>query len=330
MTFLSRQLLILILPALAVTTTFLAGANKGPVRIYWTLCAIGITFVQGFIHLRKEVVLRSAREEAIAARTNLAITVFDASQPVVAALQHIADADNPEDRRSAVDILIRCTVGLAHTQLGHQTGIRCSVRAAFYRLSGNRLIREYHQGRPGGRAPRAMFDARRSAEDSVAMACAQGEEALLEDDLENRPPRYMLDVQHRDYRSFISVPVRTPQRSFGMLTADSDKPHSLSDVDKGFLILLAGALAAGLAQLDQCPGNDGKDHQKANDLRRAHGGEPRPAAPSGGPAASTGGPAPPPGGPAGRRGRPDRTRGGSPDIPVPREGTKDDLRPTEE
>lgn len=187
MTFLLRQLLILVLPVLAVTTTFLAGANKGPVRIYWTLCAIGVTFIQGSVHLRKEVVLRTAREEAIAARTNLAITVFDASQPVVATLQNIADADNPEDRRSSVDILIRCTVGLAHTQLGHQTGIRCSVLSNRRNTAGfsrrrlvvgrtPRIVRPGDQpgvvaGEAAGEAPAVPGDGEGDG-DAVAAACA--------------------------------------------------------------------------------------------------------------------------------------------------------------
>jgi hypothetical protein len=76
-----------------------------------------------------------------------------------------------------------------------------------------------------------------------------GEEVLLVQDLQSAPPVYFHDYPGRAYQSFILVPVRAGRRSYGSLMVDSDRPHSLTEIDVGYTILLAGILAAGIAQL---------------------------------------------------------------------------------
>jgi putative methionine-R-sulfoxide reductase with GAF domain len=58
------------------------------------------------------------------------------------------------------------------------------------------------------------------------------------------------DPDKRSYESFISLPVRAGDKSFGLLTADSDTAYTLTNADRGFLILVAGILAAGLAHVE--------------------------------------------------------------------------------
>lgn len=80
---------------------------------------------------------------------------------------------------------------------------------------------------------------------------ARGDDSLLVPNLRQAPPENFPDPQARSYSSFIASPVRTTYRSFGLITVDSTKPNSLTIVDVGYIQLLAGLLAAGLAQLDE-------------------------------------------------------------------------------
>jgi GAF domain-containing protein len=59
-----------------------------------------------------------------------------------------------------------------------------------------------------------------------------------------------MDFRGRSYKSFVSVPVRAGNKSFGLLTADADRAYALTEVERGFLILIAGALGAGMAHVE--------------------------------------------------------------------------------
>jgi transcriptional regulator with GAF, ATPase, and Fis domain len=66
------------------------------------------------------------------------------------------------------------------------------------------------------------------------------------DDLYYHAPPHFNDTKGRPFRSFISVPVRTGETSFGMLSLDSDLAGTCTEVDTVHMILLAMVLGAGL------------------------------------------------------------------------------------
>jgi GAF domain-containing protein len=190
----------------------------------------------------------AAREEAIRARIDLGTALITAGQPLVAALGDVASTDTPEDARAKVMVLLHSAVSLARSETGRWQ--HCRMRAAFYRFDGDdRLVREVYRGYAASHAPRQDFLQGRSAHDTDVIQVARGENARLVPDLENHPPDNFIDYRDRCYKSFVSVPVRAGNKSFGLLTADADRPFALTALDEGYLILIAGAMGSGLAHL---------------------------------------------------------------------------------
>lgn len=56
-----------------------------------------------------------------------------------------------------------------------------------------------------------------------------------------------IDVGQPSYRSYVAVAVAIDSSRYGMLFVDSPSPAAFTDTDEGTLMLIAGALAAGLA-----------------------------------------------------------------------------------
>ncbi|WP_143737327.1 GAF domain-containing protein [Microbispora sp. GKU 823] len=254
----------ILFPFAVAALSAIAAMNQGPVRVYWTLGSLGMIIANGVYNALQERAAATARDRAIEAYAELHTTLFDGGQPLVRALGDVAGAESRDKRNHAISILINRTVALAQTELGRRArsmGVKCNTRAAFYRLAhespdGNgkpgqvKLVREYYEGRSRDTAPRNDFVKDRSAHDNEAILIAENENATLVADLVNKPPAHFQDNMGRSYKSFIAVPVRACGRSYGLLTADSDEANSLGELDKGFLILMAGLLAAGLAQVE--------------------------------------------------------------------------------
>jgi hypothetical protein len=55
------------------------------------------------------------------------------------------------------------------------------------------------------------------------------------------------------------------------LTADSDQPYALTEIERGFLIVIAGALAAGMAHVDTLESKAHND-QLGSQAHEADGG----------------------------------------------------------
>jgi len=47
----------------------------------------------------------------------------------------------------------------------------------------------------------------------------------------------------------LAAPANADSEHFGLLTVDSPEPNTLKEIDKRYLVLIAGVLATGLAQL---------------------------------------------------------------------------------
>ncbi|WP_327646866.1 GAF domain-containing protein [Micromonospora zamorensis] len=242
------QVLPIGLPVVTLAATAMAGVNHGYAKLYWFTIGGSAVLIAGFITVSKEKEKKGLREQAVQAKTNLAMALSGAGQPLLAALAAVSAAKTAQDARAAVSVLVNRTVAVTQDACGRQTEIDCRTRAVFYRFVGLDLQREYCEGRQGEK-PRDAFLHNGSEHDIEAIRTAQGRNALIVDDLENSPPAHFFDPKGRKYKSFIAAPVRTDAQSFGMLIVDSDKAFSLSDVDTGYLALLATIIAAGFAHL---------------------------------------------------------------------------------
>ena len=91
---------------------------------------------------------------------------------------------------------------------------------------------------------------------------------LLSEDLESVTPRHFDYSRGTSYKSFITVPVRAGSESYGILTIDSDRANSLTEVDRGYVVLLAGVLAAGIAHNSRLRTGTLNESAKADAARR--------------------------------------------------------------
>lgn len=236
-------------PVVASVTALVAGVNHGSVRVYWSIAAVAATAGTAIFNALKERQSRASVSAAATGRTELGRALAVAGEPLVTALGTLTAGRNSEDRRAALETLRHLTVQVAAARCGRDVPNkdRGQIRSSYYELNGDKLERRSFSGRRANRPPRKDFQRGRSDHDDEALKVASGDGVLLVEDLEkNRPPWFNFN-HDTSYRTFITVPVKAGDHSFGLLSIDSDKPHSLTDVDRGFTILLAGLLAAGLA-----------------------------------------------------------------------------------
>lgn len=233
------------LPIMITVSSAFAGATVAPVKVYWWLGAIACTASMALLNTLKEVRSRKASLEGKAAREKVRMTLAEASQPLVSALAQVSVAVDAESKRRALDTLVNRAVATARAQCG--MGRKETYRSVFYRLSEDRLERQAFEGREDDPLPRLVFRMEDGDYARYVIKLAQGEESLWVEDLHEAPD--FIDAKKRNFRSLISVPVNANGRRFGLLGIDSPEPGTLRNVDTRFMILIAGVLAAGLAQL---------------------------------------------------------------------------------
>lgn len=243
-----RRAALVLLPVVIAVTGAIAAVKHGPVRGYCVVGSCLAILITSVITINKELNADAARNEAIRARVELATALTSAGQPLVAALGSVTSTARFEDARANILVLLNSAVSLAQTEIGRLSSCT-KTRAAFYCFEGHNLVRKAFHGYAGSDAPRQEFVSGRTEHDDEVIRFAKGENARLVTDLENDPPPHFVDRHGRSYRSFVSVPVRAGSTSFGLLTADADSAFAITEVDKGYLILIAGALGAGLAHV---------------------------------------------------------------------------------
>ena len=243
-----RYISLIALPLVVVVTTAVAAVEHDAVRVYWSLGTFLAVLATSVLSVNKDQSAVAARTEAIRARIELATALTTAGQPLVVALGNVTTTGSSQDAQATIGVLLDRAVSIAQSEIGRLSP--CKTRAAFYRFDGSKLVRMTYSGYAGANAPRREFVGGRSQHDDEVIRFANEENALLVQDLENDPPPHFLDNRGRTYKSFVSVPVRAGRKSFGLLAADSDRAFALTDVDKGYMILIAGALGAGLAHLE--------------------------------------------------------------------------------
>jgi hypothetical protein len=209
--------------------------------------ALVVSLIPTGLFARKVTKLR-AMETASAAISNARLALTSAGQPLVTALGNVTAAYEPQDARTALAVLLDRAVILAHAEIARYSPGK--KRVTFYRLESDGLTRQAYYGYTGADAPPRTFHYGHSDHDSDVIKFANSENAILVSDLENDRPAPLRNNKELSYKSFISVPVRAGGRSFGLLTADVDRTHALSEIDREDLILIAGVLGAGLAHVE--------------------------------------------------------------------------------
>jgi hypothetical protein len=238
--------LLALLPVIAATAAAIAAANHGPVRVYWAMLAVVATLCTAALNVVKDRQAATLATHAASARLATASALNVAGAPLVTQLGNVISAKTPKDRQLALDVLISRVVDVAQHVSGQATSTQGNTRCTYYELAGDRLERRYTAGE-GSTFARRFFQAGGSSHEDEVIRLARSDSSLLVHDVDHSAPPYFADYRGRSYKSFIAVPVRAGQESLGLLIVDSDQPYSLTDVDRGYMILLAGIIAAGLA-----------------------------------------------------------------------------------
>jgi hypothetical protein len=241
-----------LLPIVSAVTTAVAAVNHGPVRVYWIMGSVGAIGAGSVLSVMKERRTKSAYKNAERTKAELATKLADIGFPLLIALGNVTSASTVNDVTAAIEVLIDRSVGLAQTQLGKQTDLDCRIRATYYELDQNRekLLRNKSHYCAGQKLPRPDFVKGRNDHDDEAIKLALREDVLFIPNLDNESLPGSTDSTSRSYKTLIAVPVRAGKSSYGLLTADSNLAYSLTNADRGFLMLVAGTLAAGLAHME--------------------------------------------------------------------------------
>jgi transcriptional regulator with GAF, ATPase, and Fis domain len=251
-------------PVAVASATAVAAVNEGSIKAFWAVTAIVATAASAVFTVLKERQARAASRAASVARAQLAAGLNRAGAPLLMGLGNVTTAKTPEDLQAAIEVLTARVVDIAHSQCGRHLRPGANLRSVYYAYVEDRLERRYWNGRQGNGTPRRQFRKGVSLHDTEVIRFVGTEEVLRVDDLYYHAPPHFNDAKGRPYRSFISVPVRAGESSFGMLSLDSDLPATFTEVDTGHMILLAGVLAAGLAhQAHHTAGCPGKPPQSS-------------------------------------------------------------------
>lgn len=185
----------------------------------------------------------TAAERELAARTETRAAMNDALDPILRQLGRISAERLKPDRKELIAATVPFVLHAASNLIGPDRS-----RACWFELTDEnpaRLVPKQHAGRSG--SPRTTFSEGTPAGDAAIGMVLNGENRLCED-IDADPPPGWDHSKSRDYKTFISVSVAAGDTAYGMLTLDALEPGDLNNDDLHLLSLMAGALAAALAQ----------------------------------------------------------------------------------
>lgn len=245
----SRLLLVVALPLLTIGTGIQSVTGEGELRPYYIASAITLAFVMSRLSAQR------AREETASDMGRLAVrSAIAAALATDQASRAITTVDaKPTENTTkgeAETALIETILNRAASLCGRSTEVEGNSRAVFYRLTDSGMLTLAGWKGRSGRSPRRLFDPARNANDRGVLEIAKGEDVLLVRDVDAAPVDYFEDYEGREYKSTITVPVRCEGRAYGILAVDSNKVNAFSDVDVGFMMLLATNLARGIAEIE--------------------------------------------------------------------------------
>lgn len=248
-----RRGLAVLLPVVTAVMASIAAVSEGQVKLYWTVGAITSTLGLALLNVIKEIGAEKAKMALAGAIMRVRIALAEASQPLITNLGRVSVARG-NNKRPEIRTLVDRALLVLRAQCG--TGTRESYRSSFYELQGDMLVRKAHEGRSGDDPPRERFDAddpvpARRGDAQRAVEIARGERAVVVEDLLDDQQSLISNPAERSYRTVLAAPVNADGRRFGLLCLDSPEPGTLSKIDKHNIMLIAGVVAAGLAQVRQ-------------------------------------------------------------------------------
>lgn len=171
--------------------------------------------------------------------------IGDGLEPLLQQLVVVSESAPGEARNKELSALVRVAIEAAR----HMAGQR-RVRATYYRVherkgaKRERLAATHYTGR--GTKPKTEFTRGSDAGDYVFKTLGDNETIFVKDTKDCDLPGWSRS-RVRDYRTFISVPVRGEQRVYGMLTVDAPTVGELTANDEMFVRCVGLLLASGIA-----------------------------------------------------------------------------------
>jgi putative methionine-R-sulfoxide reductase with GAF domain len=171
--------------------------------------------------------------------------IGDGLEPLLQQLVVVSESLPGEARNKELASLVRVAIEAAR----HMAGQR-RVRATYYRVHPRKgpkresLLATHYTGR--GTKPKTQFTRGSDAGDYVFKALGDNETIFVKDTQDCDLPGWNRS-RVRDYKTFISVPVRGEQRVYGMLTVDAPTVGELTGNDEMFVRCVGLLLASGIA-----------------------------------------------------------------------------------
>lgn len=248
----ARYVLLVALPAAVAVFGALAGGTQESTARTNLLYATGLSAVLlAGVNILKDLQAQKAGNSA----EKIVHSLHESTQPLLTLLGRVANA-SPSERKIHINTLVARVVGIAKAQSGSFASKESNRRAVYYHfVDENRLSRQYSEGRDNPK-PRPEFIARdgksiAEGNDRKVVEIAKGEDSILIRDVDKAPPDYFSDYKGRPYKTFLMVPVRTEERSYGFLSVDADRANTLTRIDLEYAIVLARILATGLSLLGE-------------------------------------------------------------------------------
>lgn len=173
--------------------------------------------------------------------------VADALEPLLQQLVKVSEAEPGHRKHTQLSGLVRVAIESAR----HVAGQR-RLRATYYRIrpadarKNERFSPEGHTGR--GTKPKTVFS-RGTANGNFVFKKMEDNEPIFVGDVDKCDlPGWK--ARSRDYKTFISVPVRGESRVYGMLTVDAPTVGELTEYDESFIKCVGLLLASGIAMVN--------------------------------------------------------------------------------
>ena len=244
-----RVYLTSVITLMAVATATWAGFQVGegmPGRTWWALlsvvASVAAAGIPAYEQIRKERMRASAEQLAIRAAVEMRVTMNDALDPIVRQLGRIATTGGRHDREA----LQRAMIPMILDSAAHLIDAE-RVRATWFRLAEGKPRRLDPEEYAGRADQPVMPFTEGTFEGDTAFSVIRHNQHLVFVDLNRDAPHGWRRPVHRDYRSFLAVPVVAGQTAYGMLTVDAVDVAGVTEAEVPLVRLLAGLLADALA-----------------------------------------------------------------------------------
>lgn len=218
-----------------------------PYRWWWLVGAIAAGVVATiavpvFSHLD------GVREVRALRRYQLQIN--DSLTPALQLLVQLSEAPNVDRRRDLFQRLLQTCLNAAR----HGSGQR-RVRASYYRAyvaEGSKKQRLEPESSLGRNVTASSVFEKGTKKGNQVWKQLEENQTRFEPDTAKIDPEEMRGwdpKKKRDYKTFISVPVRGEEQIYGMLTVDAPNPGELSEYDEMYVRCVGLLLGSGIAQV---------------------------------------------------------------------------------